>query len=114
MASYTISLKTTNWYCECCGSGTHFVIHLYENGQHVWSTSRDDKFGGVLDEVADEDMDIDTWENFIKGMKKALEIAGHDVHLEENIDDSDPYDEDAWLDDVDDDRKEEDFRDAVL
>jgi hypothetical protein len=68
----------------------------------------------VLDEVADEDMDIDTWENFIKGMKKALEIAGHDVHLEENIDDSDLYDEDAWLDEVDDDRKEEDFRDDLL
>ena len=55
-----------------------------------------------------EEMDLDTWENFIKGMKKALEIAGHEVHLEENIDDTDPYDQDAWLDDV------EDYRDDLL
>jgi hypothetical protein len=65
----------------------------------------------VLDEVADEEMDIDTWENFIKGMKKALEIAGHDVHLEESIDETDPYDQHAWLDD---DTKVEDYRDDLL
>lgn len=97
MASYTISLRTTNWYCECCGSGTHFSISLYENGQYVWSTSRDDQFGGVLNEEEDENMDISTWENFIKGMQKALEIAGHNVYLEENIDDTDiSYLMDDW------------------
>jgi len=89
MASYTISLKTINWYCECCGSGTHFSITLYEEGQRVWSTSRDDQFGGVLDEGLDEEMGLHTWENFILGMKKALEIAGHNVYLEEKIDDTD-------------------------
>ena len=89
MAKYTISVETTNWYCECCGYGTHFSITLYEEGQRVWSTSRDDQFGGVLDEGLDEDMDISTWENFILGMKKALEIAGHNVYLEEKIDDTD-------------------------
>ena len=89
MASYTISLKTFNWYCECCGSGAHFSITLYEEGQRVWSTSRDDQFGGVLDEGLDEEMGLHTWENFILGMKKALEIAGHNVYLEEKIDDTD-------------------------
>jgi hypothetical protein len=101
MASYTISLKTTNWYCECCGSGTHFSIVLFEEGQRVWSTSRDDQFGGVLNEVMDEDMDLHTWENFIKGMQKALELAGHNVYLEELIDATDPDDQHTYLDDED-------------
>ena len=101
MASYTISLKTTNWYCECCGSGTHFSIFLYEEGKHVWSTSRDDQFGGVLDEVMDEDLELYSWQDFIKGMKKALELAGHNVYLEELIDDKDPEDQHAYLDDAD-------------
>jgi hypothetical protein len=101
MASYTISLKTTNWYCECCGSGTHFAIFLYEEGKYVWSTSRDDQFGGVLDEVMDEDLELYSWEDFIKGMKKALELAGHNVYLEELIDDTDPDDQHAYLDDED-------------
>lgn len=89
MAKYTISVETTNWYCECCGYGTHFSITLFEEGQRVWSTSRNDQFGGVLDEVMDEEMGLHTWENFILGMKKALEIAGHNVYLEEKIDDTD-------------------------
>jgi hypothetical protein len=114
MSKYTINLETTNWYCECCGSGTHFSIVLFEGGQRVWSTSRDDRFGGVLDEEVDEDMDISTWENFIKGMKKALELAGHEVTLETEIDATDPYDQHDWLDDVDDDEMEEDYRDDLL
>lgn len=111
MSKYTISLRTTNWYCECCGSGTHFSIRLYENGQYVWSTSRDDQFGGVLNEEEDENMDLSTWENFIKGMQKALELAGHEVYLEESIDETDPH---AWLDEVDDDTTVEDYRDDLL
>ena len=114
MSKYTINLKTTNWYCECCGSGTHFSITLYEGDKRVWSTSRDDKFGGVLNEEEDEDMDISTWENFIGGMQKALELAGHEVTLIEHIDKTDPYDGHAWLDDVDDDEMEEDYRDDLL
>ena len=114
MSKYTIRLNTTNWYCECCGSGNHFSIHLYEGEKHVWSTSRDDQFGGVLDEQVDEDMDISTWENFIKGMQKALELAGHEVTLIEHIDQTDPSDGHAWLDDADDDEMEEDYRDVLL
>lgn len=98
MASYTISLKTTNWYCECCGSGTHFSISLYEEGKRVWSTSRDDQFGGVLIGETDEDLELYEWEDFIKGMKKALELAGHTVYLENFIDESNPED---YLDDED-------------
>jgi hypothetical protein len=108
MASYTIALKTTNWYCECCGSGTHFSIKLFEEGQRVWSTSRDDQFGGVLNDIyRDEDLELYSWQDFIKGMKKALEIAGHNVYLEELIDDTDPQDRHAYLDD-------EDYRDDLL
>jgi hypothetical protein len=110
MSKYNIHLNTTNWYCECCGSGTHFAIHLYEEGKRVWSTSRDDQFGGVLD-PSDTDLDLHTWENFISGMTVALELAGHEVVLIENIDKTDPYDQHAWLDD---DTKVEDYRDDLL
>jgi len=114
MSNYTISVATTNWYCECCGYGTHFAIHLYEEGKHVWSTSRDDQFGGVLDKEADEDLDLNRWEDFVKGMKKSLEISGHNVLLVENIDRRDPDEEYDWLDDADDDTKVEDYRDDML
>jgi hypothetical protein len=107
MSKYTIHLNTTNWYCECCGSGTHFVIHLYEEGKRVWSTSRDDQFGGVLD-PDDEDLDLATWENFITGMQKALELAGHEVVLVEFIDETDP-----WYDSVEE-EEEGDYRDDLL
>lgn len=113
MSKYTVSLKTTNWFCECCGSGTHFSIVLFEEGQRVWSTSRDDQFGGMCDE-GDEDMNLSTWEDFIKGMQKALELAGHEVYLETEIDATDPYDQHYWLDDVDDDTTVEDYRDDLL
>jgi hypothetical protein len=102
MAKYTISLKTTNWSLWDHGYGTHFSITLFEEGQRVWSTSRNDQFGGILrDNYGDEDMDLSTWEDFIKGMKKALELAGHYVYLEELIDDTDPQDQHAYLDDED-------------
>ena len=107
MSKYTIHLNTTNWYCECCGSGTHFAIHLYEEGKRVWSTSRDDQFGGVLD-PDDEDLDLHTWENFITGMQKALELAGHEVVLVEFIDETDP-----WYDSVEE-EEEGDYRDDLL
>ena len=98
MSKYTISLKTTNWHCGCCGYGTHFFITLYEEGQRVWSTSRDDQFGGILrDNYGDEDMDLSTWEDFIKGMQKALELAGHEVYLETEIDQTDPDDQYVYL-----------------
>jgi hypothetical protein len=98
MSKYTIRLNTTNWYCECCGSGVAFCITLFDpDGQYLWSTSRDDQFGGTMNE-ADEDLDLHTWENFIQGMQKALELAGHEVYLETNIDQTDPYDNHSYLD----------------
>lgn len=90
MSKYTIHLKTTNWYCECCGSGTHFFVQLDENGKRVWSTSRDDQFGGACNEE-DEDLGLRTWDGFIKGMQKALELAGHEVVLIEHIDETEPW-----------------------
>lgn len=106
MSKYTINLKTVNWYCECCGSGTHFSIQLDENGKRVWSTSHDDQFGGVCDE-GDEDLGLRTWDGFITGMQKALELAGHEVVLIENIDKTNP-----WYDSVE--EEEEDYRDDLL
>jgi hypothetical protein len=64
----------------------------------------------VLD-PSDTDLDLHTWENFISGMTVALELAGHEVVLIENIDKTDPYDQHAWLDD---DTKVEDYRDDLL
>ena len=108
MSNYTLSVTTTNWHCECCGYGTHFSIVLFEEDQRVWSTSRNDQFGDVLDEAVDEEMDLHRWEDFVKGMKKALEIAGHNVLLVENIDRRDPDEEYDWAD------EEEDYRDDLL
>jgi len=98
MAKYTISLKTTNWSLWDHGYGTHFSITLFEEGQRVWSTSKNDQFGGVLrDNYGDEDMDLSAWEDFIKGMQKALELAGHEVYLETEIDQTDPDDQYVYL-----------------
>ena len=91
MSNYLIMLNTSNWYCECCGYGTHFTISLYKDGVWQWSTSRDDQFGGVLNEETDENMGINAWEDFIKGMKRGLELAGHTVNLVEHIDQSEPH-----------------------
>lgn len=98
MAKYTISVETTNWYCECCGYGIHFSIVLFDEVQRIWSTSRNDQFGGILrDNYGDEDMGLRTWDEFVKGMQKALELAGHEVYLETEIDATDPDDlKDDW------------------
>jgi hypothetical protein len=53
------------------------------------------------DSYGDEDMGLLTWDEFVKGMQKALELAGHEVYLNTEIDGTDPEDRHAYLDDED-------------
>lgn len=89
--SYKIELNTSNWYCECCGSGSHWDVTLYEGDKKLWGTSRNDQFGGTYREGDDEDCNIYGYDDLIVGMQKTLEALGHDVFIERHIDDTDPY-----------------------
>ena len=89
--SYKIELNTTNWYCECCGSGTHWDVTLYNGDKKLWGTSRNDQFGGTYRNGDDEEVQVRYYEDLIAGLRVALEALGHEVYVEEHIDDEDPY-----------------------
>ena len=54
MTDYTIEVNTENWYCGCCGSGTHFDITLFDKDKRLWGTSYNDQFGGTYRDGDDE------------------------------------------------------------
>ena len=93
MAHYTIKVKTINWYCECCGSGAHWCVTLFEGPENtrVWGVSRNDQFGGVLRDEDDTTVTFRDYEDVVKTLKRTLELLGHTVTLEEDLDDNDPY-----------------------
>lgn len=87
-----IEVNTQNWYCECCGSGAHWDVTLFDNhNSRIWGTSRDDQFGGTYRNGDDETVSFYDWGDLVKGMKVALEAVGHIVYVEEHIDEEDPY-----------------------
>lgn len=89
--SYKIELNTSNWYCECCGSGAHWDVTLYEGDKKLWGTSRNDQFGGTYRNGDDDTIDVHDYGTLIAGIRVALEALGHNVFVEEHIDDDDPY-----------------------
>lgn len=91
MSKYTIRYKTSNWYCECCGTGSHWELDLLQDGKQIWGTSRNDQFGGTYRSGDDETISIYDPTDFVKGMEKALLTLGHTVDIEEHLDDTDPY-----------------------
>ena len=103
LANYEIHLTKENWYCECCGSGAHFWIELYEEGKVIWQTSQNDQFGGAMEPDKDDEevLPIYREEEFIQGMKSALNALRHAVTVVENIDDSTPWDQHEQMDEED-------------
>lgn len=91
MATYKIELNTQNWYCECCGSGAHWDVTLYEGDKKLQGYSRNDQFGGTYRDGDDEDVQLYDYRDLIVGMQKTLEALGHEVWVEENIDEEDPW-----------------------
>lgn len=99
MTDYTIEVNTQNWYCECCGSGTHFDITLFDKDKRLWGTSRNDQFGGTYREGDDENAPLcDGYETVVDSMVIALRALGHTVTVRLNLDETDPY----YEEDVDD------------
>jgi hypothetical protein len=101
MAHYTIDVMTVNWYCECCGSGAHWYVTLFEGPKNtrVWGTSRNDQFGGVLRDGDDTTVTFHNYEDLVEAIKLTLELLGHTVTLQKDLDDSDPYYYEADWDD---------------
>lgn len=97
MSDYTIEVNTSNWYCECCGSGTHFDITLFDKDKRLWGTSRNDQFGGTYREGDDEFAHLyGGYEVVVDSMAIALKALGHTVTIRLNLDETDPYyEEDA-------------------
>ena len=92
MTDYTIEVNTQNWYCECCGSGTHFDITLLEGEFTLWGTSRNDQFGGTYRDGDDESIQLyGGYEVVVDSMAAALKALGHTVTIRLNLDETDPY-----------------------
>ena len=92
MTDYTIEVNTQNWYCECCGSGTHFDITLLEGDKRLWGTSRNDQFGGTYRDGDDESIQLyGGYEVVVDSMAAALKALGHTVTIRLNLDETDPY-----------------------
>jgi hypothetical protein len=95
MTDYTIEVNTQNWYCECCGSGTHFDITLFDKDKRLWGTSCNDQFGGTYRDGDDEFIPLSGgYEVVVNSMAAALKALGHTVTLRLNIDETDPFYED--------------------
>lgn len=94
-----IEVNTQNWYCECCGSGVHWDVTLFDNNNNrIWRTSRNDQFGGTYRAGDDETVFFDHWEDLVKGMKVGLEAVGNTVYVEKHLDEEDPYYDSDWGD----------------
>ena len=95
MTDYTIEVNTENWYCGCCGSGTHFDITLFDKDKRLWGTSYNDQFGGTYRDGDDEFIQMSGgYEVVVNSMAAALKALGHTVTLHLNIDETDPFYED--------------------
>lgn len=88
-----IKYKTQNWYCECCGSGAHWEIDIFnESGDQVWGTSRNDQFGGIY---RDNDLmiSISDPEQFVDGLASVFTSLGYTVVVDSDIDCSTPWED---------------------
>lgn len=94
-----IEVNTHNWDCECCGSGAHWDVTLYDDlGKRLWGTSQNDQFGGTYRDGDDDTCNFRDWEDLVAAMKIALEAVGYSVYVEEHIDDSEPWNDLDWKD----------------
>lgn len=80
MKELKILCATFPWECECCGLGEHVAVSVYEGtGSILWRGSKNDQFGGPLNE-GDNALglfyDVD---DYLKGMRDAFEIQGYKV-----------------------------------
>lgn len=82
MAVYKIEVNTHFWECECCGSGEHFDITIYQEGDRIWGYSQNDQFGGSYRSGDDESIKVYDYEEFVCGLKVALEVTGNIVLVE--------------------------------
>ena len=86
MSQFKVLYKAIPWHCDCCGSGEHGSLTLYEkifdDFLPIWSGSYNDQFGGVLREGDKEIKGVyESFDNFASGFKTALEALGHTVEL---------------------------------
>jgi hypothetical protein len=86
MSQFKLLAITTPWECECCGSGEHLSIalyeHVFEDYYIVWRGSYNDQFGGTLQE-GDELIHTVYGDSsdYINGMAMGLIALGHTVEI---------------------------------
>jgi hypothetical protein len=82
MTDYRIEVNTYNWSCECCGSGEHIAIDLFDGEFRIWGTSLNDQFGGVFRDGDDDSISLRCgYEPVVDTMIAVLKALGHNVNL---------------------------------